>query len=110
MKQLLVLLIALGPVISFAQEENEILKISKLRAKFDCLKEVKVFPNPATNNRVTIDTPRDARCQIFNLSGVLIDEMETSMGRAEFTTLSQGTYIAVVHIDGMITQQKFVVL
>lgn len=110
MKRIVVTVLAFMPIIGFAQDENEIIKVSQLRAKFDCLEQVTVFPNPTRDNRVVISTPRGARCEIFNLSGVLIDSKETTLDEAEFTSLNQGTYIAVIHIDNMITQQKFVVL
>jgi hypothetical protein len=96
----------------FAQEseENEILRVAALRQKFERNIEVKVYPNPSTDNRVSIEAEQGANYKLVTLSGEIILSGVFEEQRIELTELFPGTYLLLTEKDGRIDRSKIVVL
>lgn len=106
-------LIVFSVVFSFAvfgQEENEILRVSALRSRFDKIMDVKVFPNPTSDGRVTIQGNPGTSYHIFNLSGAEIKSGLMEQESVSLDDINTGTYILVLQLDGLERHEKLVIL
>jgi hypothetical protein len=97
--------------LSFSQDsQNEIKRVAQLRDRYELMEQVRVFPNPSNSNHISIEVPTGSSCEIYSLSGQLIQSATVDNGLVRFSNLSQGTYIVKIKLDHMIRTEKFVVL
>jgi hypothetical protein len=99
-----------SPMVFAQTEENEILRVAALRAKFEQKLEVLVFPNPSSEDRVWIKSEEGGVYQLYSLSGDLVTAGEMTGETIELTDLFPGTYILQVEKDGRVSRSKLVVL
>ena len=98
-------------VLTFSQEsQNEIKRVAQLRDRYELMEKVRVFPNPSNSDNISIEVPIGSSCEIYSLSGQLLQSATVDNGLARFSNLSQGTYIAKIKLAHMIRTEKFVVL
>jgi len=108
--KLLILFFAFIPLISLSQEENEILRVSALRARFDKIMDVKVYPNPTSDGRITIHGEPGTAYQIFNLSGSEVQFGSIEQESVFLDHLQTGTYILLLKQNGVERREKLIVL
>ena len=98
-------------VLTFSQEsQNEIKRVAQLRDRYELMEKVRVFPNPSNSDYISIEVPIGSSCEIYSLSGQLVQSATVDNGLVRFSNLSQGTYIVKIKLDHMIRTEKFVVL
>lgn len=88
-------------------EANQIQSIQKKREL--AAYEILVWPNPSTD-RVFIDAPPGARCEVFSAQGTYVGTWEAEEGGIRLDDLGSGTYLAVIRCEGETVHRRFVVL
>jgi len=111
MKKAPLLIVLLISGLSFSQDEiNEIKRVAQLRDRYELMEKVRVFPNPSISDNISIEAPKGSTCEVYSLSGHLIQNNVVDDGVLRLNNLSQGTYIVKIKLDHMIRTEKFVVV
>lgn len=74
------------------------------------LNEITIYPNPATSDRVTINTPRSTNFRVLNSLGDIITEGKShARYQLEISDLQSGIYVVEFDYDGQKVTRKMVI-
>lgn len=112
MKNFLIIPLLFIGTLSFSQSnENEIEKMTQLRA--ECVERskcnVSVYPNPS-QGLVHIDAPRGATCQIYSSAGTYVGTWTVYENGLSLSDLPSGSYITTVNYNGINRMNRLVIL
>lgn len=78
--------------------------------KLNNLSLVKIYPNPASGNTLTVSTNQDLSVQVFNILGkqVLADTVSSTRTNVDISNLETGMYLIRLSSDNGSTTKKFI--
>ena len=112
MKKLyLVLLLACFSTLTYAQNNSIAMNSSRGKASTEEIQDFKLFPNPVTDGRITIDTRNNApkNILIFDVFGTQVMQQKLVGRELNLSRLDKGVYILRVFENNKTATRKLII-